>query len=126
MDAHRKAALALADNLTRLMADRGLTQTALAKMSGVGQRTISTILDLDRSDDINPTISTIQAIADCFSVPAWQMLIPNMPVDLLSDRAFGQVVQAYRDASDEGRSSINRVADAEARYTRIRGQVQGK
>jgi transcriptional regulator with XRE-family HTH domain len=120
MDADHIAAIALAENLSRLMAERGMTQADLAKRSGVAQRTISTLLDASRPDEINPRFSTLVAIAGHFGIPHWQLLIPDLPVDLLLSPAIGRVVSAYRDASTEGRANISRVAEAEVRFAKIR------
>lgn len=119
MDADHIAAVALAENLYRLMSERGMTQAELAKRAGVGQRTISTLLDASRPEAINPRLSTLVQIAGYFGIPYWQLMIPNLPIELLQSPALGRVLCAYRDASPEGRDNMNRVADAEARYAKI-------
>lgn len=117
MESERQTALTFAKNLQRLMDHHGLSQNELAKRSGVGQRTLSTLLDQKRPLEMNPRSTTIQQLAEYFDVPSWILLIPDLPLDLLTDKRLAQLVERYRDSGNQGRESIDRVAEMEARYS---------
>ncbi len=50
------------------------TQNQLAKVSGVGQKTISAILAKDQATGID----TLQKLAQAFKLQAWQLLVPDL------------------------------------------------
>lgn len=120
----RSAAVTLADNLRRLMDHHDLSQLQLSKKSGVGQSTLSNLLDVSRHLEINPRLSTLQQLADFFQLPVWQLLVPNQPLELLLDSRIGKVIENYVAAGAMGRQSIERVADSEVRYAMAAEQVR--
>lgn len=112
----REIALALAHNLQRLMDHHGLSQAELGRKSGIGQRTISTLLDLQNPSAINPRASTLEQLADYFGIPGWQLLVPDMPLELLLSKRFTKLIENYRDAPDSGRAQVERIAESEVKY----------
>ena len=66
----------VATNLKALMAaSAGLgTQCALAKASGIDQKTISRILNAKNS----PSIDVLSSISDALGLQLWQLLVPNI------------------------------------------------
>lgn len=116
MALHREMALALASNLHRLMDHHKLSQAELARKSGVGQRTLSTLLDTANILEINPRSTTIEQLATFFQIPSWQLLIPDLPLELLMSQRLSRLVENYRDAPEEGRANIHRIAESEVRY----------
>lgn len=112
----REASLALANNLKRLMEHQGLSQNELARKSGIGQRSLSTILNLERPLEINPRSTTITAIASYFGIPAWQLLIPDLPLELMLSHRLTKLIENYRDAPEVGRTNVDRVSESEVRY----------
>lgn len=119
MASDRATALALTDNLQRLMDHFGLSQAQLAKKSGVGQRTLSTLLDRENPLEINPRATTLARLAECFEIPSWQLLIPGLPIELLTSKRLTKLVEHYRDAPEAGRETVDRIAEAEVRYAAV-------
>lgn len=108
--------LALADNVKRLMADRGDSQAALAARAKISQRVVGDLLTYGKGHFKNPTMRTVGAIADAFDVPAWMLLLPGLPLELMKSRRVGKLIENYIDAPEEGRANINRIAESEVRY----------
>jgi transcriptional regulator with XRE-family HTH domain len=121
MATHRDTALALARNLQRLMDHHELSQAQLGKKSGVGQRTLSTLLDVEHPLEINPRSTTIDQLATYFGIPSWQLLVPNLSIDLLLSNRLAELITNYTNASDQGRKTIDRIAESEVRYTMAEG-----
>jgi len=57
--------LVLAKNLQKLRKENGLTQEELAKKSGVAY---TTLVKLEQGILVNPTLKTLQKLADTFDV----------------------------------------------------------
>lgn len=109
------AAVAFAVNVKRLMDHNELSQAELAKKTGVGQSTLSRLLDMEHPETINPRASTMDSVAAYFGVPTWQLLVPNMPLELLTSPRLARLVENYRDASEEIRAAVERIAELEVR-----------
>lgn len=109
---------AMAENVRRLMTDRGDSQKSLADRAGLSQRAIGDLLTYGRGHFKSPTIRTADAIAGALDTTLWALLIPSMDVDLLKSRALLGIIESYRSASTEGRDTILRIAQAESRYAR--------
>jgi transcriptional regulator with XRE-family HTH domain len=107
---------AVAKNLRRLMEMRGLTQPQLAKKAGVAQRTISNILSASNE----PGIEKINKIARVFGLQGWQLQMPNLPDDMLTDGRVTRVIDALTRATPEGREMIERLAEREAHYSKAK------
>jgi transcriptional regulator with XRE-family HTH domain len=105
---------AVAKNLQRLMELRGLTQPQLARRAGVAQRTISNILSARNE----PGIEKINKIAKVFGLQGWQLQMPNIPEDMLTDGRMTRVIDALTRATPEGREMIERLAEREAHYSK--------
>ncbi|HET6631553.1 MAG TPA: helix-turn-helix transcriptional regulator [Rhodanobacteraceae bacterium] len=113
---HNDATLAIRDNVRRLMNDRGMSQRALAKAAGVSQSSVGYLLRYRDINDRHPTTSTIEAIAGAFGVQTWQLLIPEMPLELLTSPRMAALLLNYKDAAPEGRANLERIAESEKRY----------
>lgn len=98
------AGMALAHNLQRLMDHLGLSQAELGRRTGIAQRTISTLLDKKNAVAINPQIKTLQLLGSYFKLQPWQLLIPDMPLELLVSDRIAKLVVTYRNATPEARS----------------------
>lgn len=99
------------------MAHFELSQAQLAKKTGIGQSTLSTILDSKTPLETNPRCTTIELLAGYFQIPSWQLLIPDLPLDLLMSPELTKILENYRDAPPEGRQTIYRIAESEVRYS---------
>lgn len=115
---NRGIALALSGNLQRLMAHQQLSQAALSRKAGVGQSTLSNILDTEHPLEINPRTDTIEKLAKYFGIPGWQLLIPDLALDLLLSDRLGNLVDRYRAAPEQDRETLDRLAETAARYAR--------
>ena len=116
MAMQREIALAFARNLQRLMDHHGLSQAELARKTGVGQSTLSKLLNIEDPSAMNPRSSTVEQLADFFDVPGWQLMVPDMPLELLLSKRFTKLIENYRDAPEAGRTQVERIAESEVKY----------
>ncbi|MDB5501105.1 MAG: Transcriptional regulator, partial [Tardiphaga sp.] len=68
----KPAKKALAENLLRLRGEQGLSQRGLAAAASVRQSLVSAI----ELETANPTLSSIESIADALGVVAGELLLP--------------------------------------------------
>src|SRR5688572_16577609 len=97
-DALRAAQEAFAPKLKHLMGAHGMSQEGLGdalKRGGasVSQKTISNI----GQGNHNTQIGNMAAIADHFGVPLWVMLVPDLPLDMLSGDSLKRLDRLMRD-----------------------------
>ena len=110
----------LAANLTRLMALGGpyglpSSQAELARRSGISQKTISNWLTPERG--IAPQLDKLEPIARVYALEVWQLLVPDLPDDMVLLDHLKKLVANYRKiTSPTAREYIDRVAEAEAAY----------
>lgn len=109
---------ALADNVRRLMADRQESQAALAGRAGLSQRVVGDLLTYGRGHFKSPTLRTVTAISEAYGVPTWMILLPGLPIELLKAQAIKALLTNYIAAPADGRTNIDRIAEAEVRYAR--------
>jgi transcriptional regulator with XRE-family HTH domain len=95
MDDLRKT---IAANIRRLMelSEDCRAQPALAKRSGVSQRTISNMLRPE-DHEIWPQLDNLQKIANCFGIETWRLLHPALGDKELSAKE----IQMYRRWKEE-------------------------
>lgn len=103
---------AIANNVKRLMDHHGHNQTALAKKSGVSQRTISNVIRPDSAGSL--TLESMDAIARAYGLQTWHIMLPNAPLELLVNSSLEKLVDNYMYATREGRDMITRVSAREA------------
>lgn len=96
----------LAANLRLLMDARDMSQMALSKASKVPQRSISNML----SGKHSASLEAVNAVAKVFGLEGWHLIMPNLPLDLVSSPAIANLVRAYIDASPEDRKLIDLVS----------------
>jgi transcriptional regulator with XRE-family HTH domain len=99
----------LALNLKRLMGMRKWTQVKMAQESGVSQTHISAILRGDSSC----TVETADALAKPFNLTGWHLLIARLPDNLVSSPSLNRLVEAYIDATEDGREFLDAAVDRE-------------
>jgi len=102
----------VAETVARMRERADLTQTELARKSGLNQKTIS---DLERATDKSPTLHTLDSVAAALGLPTWALLHPDL-AESFSPRADA-LVRTYAALPPDGRAQVDRVADAEARYS---------
>jgi transcriptional regulator with XRE-family HTH domain len=81
----------LAANVRALMKRRDWTQLQLADKAGISQTHVGNIL----REENDASISVLAAIGQAFGVPGWQLLVPNLPPDLLDSPELPTVVERY-------------------------------
>lgn len=66
----------LSANLCRLMddAEPPITQTAVSKVSGIPQRTISRI----KRGEVSATLNNVEGLAKALGLLSWQLLVPDL------------------------------------------------
>lgn len=117
---HRNACEILAANLARLLAlgaAYGLpsSQSELSRRSGVAQKTISNWLDPARGGA--PLLDKLEMIADVYRLEVWQLLVPDLPDDVLLVGHLKKLVANYAQMTNPAaRRYIERIAEAEAEY----------
>ena len=109
---------AFADNIRRLMARDGISQNELGKLAGIAQTNISGLVKKSLKPK-NPKFETLAKLAAHFKVEPWLLLVPEIPLELLSDHSLSRVLASYTVVSDKGRQMILHVAEQEARYTAL-------
>ncbi len=112
---HNKAARdALADNLSRLLKSKKMSQAVLSKKSGIAQRTISNMVRTTETGSVS--LSSIEAVSEALNIDAWSLLIPDMKVEHLVERLAGKITDHLPDIDDQ-LSVLNliRTAENEAR-----------
>lgn len=98
-------------NLNALMAERRTGAKFVAQRAKVAEKTVNNLLR-GRHD---PRISILEKVARSFGYAAWQLLAPATAKSLLKSGAADQLLRYYLTASDEGKKTIMRVAEIEAR-----------
>lgn len=123
-----KATKALADNVRRLMADKNPAWKIidLARHSGVSKSAVSYLLNYRDSSDRHPTTETIAGIAAAFGLPVWQLMIPDMPIELLTSNRMTRLIENYRDAPPAGQAQVERIAESEVKYAVAELALQDK
>jgi transcriptional regulator with XRE-family HTH domain len=102
----------LARNLRLLMDASGMNAPEVARRSGVDPKTVNNMVH-GRYD---PRPEKADQVAQVFGLNGWQLLIPDLPADMLTNGQLESVIRNYVSASAEGRDSILRVAEMAAKY----------
>jgi transcriptional regulator with XRE-family HTH domain len=85
------------ENVQRLMEFAGLNQEELAQKAGIGQSTVSGFCSGNMASERSPTLRTVEKIAQVFNLPAWLLLIPGIPVELMLDARTRGAIEGYCD-----------------------------
>lgn len=118
--------LTLANNVAKLMQDRGDTQASVAERGGISQRAVGYLLTYGKTHEQQPTLRTVDGLSRAFDIPVWMLFIPDLPLDLLKSKRVATLVENYRDAPEDGRANINRVAESEVRYAVVKEGLKHK
>lgn len=102
----------LSRNLRTLLAASGLTSPEVARKAGVDAKTMNNMLN-GRYD---PRPEKVDQVATVFGLTGWQLLIPGLSAEILHNGRVEKLLENYLSADQEGRDSINRVAEMAARY----------
>lgn len=102
----------LARNLRLLMDAAGMKAPEVARRSGVDPKTVNNMIH-GRYD---PRPEKADQVASVFGLRGWQLLIPDLPADMLRNGGLERLIENYVSAGPEGRDSITRVAEMAAKY----------
>jgi len=109
---------AFVDTFTRLW-DRakaeGKSQEKFSKDIGVSQKTVSNILHAIENKR-NIRLDTIESVAKGLGIETWQLLVPEMPIDLILNHRLTKLITSFKNADEDGRDFITRVAEKESEY----------
>lgn len=87
----------------------------LAKRAGVDIKTVNNMVN-GRYD---PRPEKVAQVAAVFGISEWQLLIPDLPMDLLRiDGRLEKLIRDYGGANEKDRENIARLAEMAARYTK--------
>lgn len=107
----------IANNLRKLMTHHQLTQAALAKKTEVSQKTISNMLNLNSEGNV--TVISLERIAQYFGIQAYQLMIPDLPIEKSTIQDIERIIDCYTHSSHTSQENIKRVAELEARYSKF-------
>jgi len=110
-DMSSKVRNTVAENVRSLRGSE--SQQALGRRAGISQRAIGNLEAMVKA----PTVDTIEKLAVALRVEPWALLMPCGDVELLRSAGLQRLVVTYAAIPGEGRKQIERVAEAEARYS---------
>jgi transcriptional regulator with XRE-family HTH domain len=107
-----KPRVTLARNLKALMVASGMKSPEVAKLAKVDAKTMNNMVN----GRFDPRPEKVDQVAAVFGLTGWQLLIPDLPGDMLRNSTLEHLIANYVSAGKDGRDSINRVAEMAARY----------
>lgn len=112
MNKRIETAESLISNLRYLMDINNMSETQLAKKSGVSQKAVNKIMNRVSS----PQLDTLDKIAAVFGLNLWHLIMPGLPDELKSGNSIEKLYSRYIEASPESREYIYHVAEKESLY----------
>lgn len=91
-------------NIIKLRTQRGITQAEIGRSSGVSQRTVSNLEKLGEAGTSN--LDTVEALAEYFKLPMWQLFLENMPFDTATQKRLDDAVQAMLEMTPAGLEKV--------------------
>lgn len=92
------------------------SQAHVGRTSSVSQRTISNIESMGEAG--SATLEMLERLSEYYNAPAWQLLMPGIPLDVEARRQMSEVMGIFLRSSSEARRQIvddaRRVWKAEA------------
>ena len=105
----------VAFNVRRLREARSWNQTVLGEKAGLGQTTVSSI---EQPEGKSPNLESLTAIAKALGVPEWTLLVDGSALDAVQLKTLDHLVHTYADLPATGKKQVQRVAEAEERYSK--------
>jgi hypothetical protein len=96
------------------MAAAKLTSPEVARAAKVDAKTMNNMLN----GRFDPRPEKVDQVAAVFGLTGWQMLIPDLPAEILRNGKLEELLANYLSADQQGRDSIHQVAEMAARYTK--------
>lgn len=91
-------------NVIKLRSLRNITQAEIGRSSPVSQRTVSNLEKLGEAGTSN--LDTVEALAEYFKIPMWQLFLDNMPTDPAVQKRLDEAVQAMLDMTPAGLQKV--------------------
>ena len=117
MPARRSNAENLARSVKLLMAAQQVRQQHLGQKIERSQSTISNLLKGEAGIS-NPTLETIELVADHFKVPVWSLFVPGITPELMKSAELAQLLERYASLDARSRAMILNVAEGQAALNR--------
>jgi transcriptional regulator with XRE-family HTH domain len=95
------------------MAKYGYSEREVEKRSGVSAKTINNM----RNAKHKVTVENADTVASVFNLDGWQLLVHDLPEDLLESSSFRSMISNYARSGTDGRTAIDRTAEREAMYS---------
>lgn len=102
-------------NVRALKERHGDSYRSLSKRSGVPRTTVERVV----KGEGGITIETCNQIAAAYGLQGWQLMMKNLPEDMVESKSISKLIEGYFSSSPEGREHITRVAEREAKYKEI-------
>ena len=102
----------LARTLRLLMDKTGMSESDVAKTSGVSKKSINNMLNSRHA----PNLDHVDAVAQVFGLNLWHMIMNGIPDELVTSRKIDELIEHYGQADEHGRESIDRVAEIASEY----------
>lgn len=64
-------------------------------------------------------IDIVEAVAHALGIDTYHLLIPDAPIDVLTNHMIEKIVSSTCASNPEGRKNIARIAESEQRYSSI-------
>ena len=93
----RPTAATIAKNLAMLLKKSGLEAQQVAIRAGIGIRTMSNL-----QAGSNPTIETVEAVANIFGLTCWHLLNPDLERDLANQDWLDRIHRLFNVAPQQG------------------------
>jgi transcriptional regulator with XRE-family HTH domain len=101
----------IGENIRKLLAARGWSETKLAQKSGVSQRMVNNFLRVNLPG--NPTLESLEKLSKALGVPLWKLTLPNQTVDQLQNKAVNDLVEIAMSLDPESAAHVLSVARRE-------------
>ena len=88
------------------------TQEELAKRSGVAQRTVSGILNLQG----DARVDTVDRLAQACGLRGWHLIMDDLPNDIEQCRSIAKMIENYLASDGAAQDYINHIAEREGTY----------
>lgn len=83
----------------------------LTKRSGLSRRTLDNL----RTGNFACTLRTVEGLAKAFGVEPWEVMLPDLPAELVFNGRLRRVVNSYIRASADGQRTVEQVAELVSR-----------
>jgi transcriptional regulator with XRE-family HTH domain len=104
-----KSAKILRNNIRRLLEQRGMSQTELARKCGIAQSNIAQILS---EANENPGLERIEAIAEALGVKPYQLLMDPGDKPVLTEADYAEAVRVWAQSLAKKYKSLDGVLHA--------------